>query len=134
MQSRTELQHSEITEAIIGCAFQVSNELGTGFLESVYEKSLAMLLREKGLSCSSQHPIQVKFRGVVVGEFVADLLVEGKVVVKLKAVKGIAPEHQAQVINYLKATEMDVGLLINFGCPRLEFKRFTRASKSENPD
>ena len=73
-----------------------------------------------------QHPIQVRFRSRVVGEFYADLLVEGKVIVELKAVKAIAPEHQAQIINYLKATGIEVGLLINFGSPKLEYKRFTR--------
>ncbi len=73
-----------------------------------------------------QQPIQVRFRNRVVGEFFADLLVEGKVIVELKAVKAIAPEHQAQIINYLKATGIEVGLLINFGNPKLEYKRFTR--------
>ena len=95
-------------------------------VESVYEKSLAIALQEKGLQVQCQHPIQVRFRNRVVGEYYADLLVEGKVIVELKAVKAIAPEHQAQIINYLKATGIEVGLLINFGSSKLEYKRFTR--------
>lgn len=120
------LQHSEITQAVIGCAFEVINELGAGFLESVYEKALLLALRQKGLAVAAQWPIRVIFRGESVGDFYADLLVEGKVLVELKAVKAIAPEHQAQLINYLKATGIEVGLLINFGNPRLEYKRLTR--------
>ena len=125
-ERQSELQFGKITEAIIGCAFEVINELGVGFLESVYEKSLAIALQEKGLQVQCQHPIQVRFRNRVVGEYYADLLVEGKVIVEFKAVKAIAPEHQAQIINYLKATGIEVGLLINFGSSKLEYKRFTR--------
>ncbi len=124
--SESNLKFGSITEAIIGCAFEVINELGVGFLESVYEKSLAIALQEKGLKVLCQHPIQVHFRDRVVGDFYADIFVEHKVIVELKAVKAIAPEHQAQIINYLKATGIEVGLLINFGSPRLEYKRFTR--------
>ena len=120
------LKHEQITRAVIGCAFEVINELGAGFLESVYEKALLLVLREKGLSASSQHPVKVMFRGECVGDFYADIFVEEKVIVELKAVKAIAPEHQAQVINYLNATGIEVGLLINFGTPKLEYKRFTR--------
>ncbi len=120
------LKYEEITRRVIGCAFAVINELGSGFLESVYEKALLLALRQKGLSAVSQHPIKVLFRGECVGEFFADIFVEGKVIVELKAVKAIAPEHQAQIINYLKATGIEVGLLINFGNPKLEYKRFTR--------
>jgi GxxExxY protein len=124
-----ELKHGEITQVVIGCAFEVMKELGAGFLESVYEKALLLVLRKKGLSAVAQHPIKVKFRGETVGEFFADLLVENQVVVELKAVKAIAPEHQAQVINYLNATGIEVGLLINFGNPRLEYRRFSRSGK-----
>jgi GxxExxY protein len=121
------LKYEEITRAILGCAFEVINELGAGFLESVYENALLLALRQKGLSVTSQHPIEVLFRGENVGIFYADLFVDGKVVVELKAVKAIAPEHQAQIINYLNATGIEVGLLINFGNPKLEYKRFTRS-------
>jgi GxxExxY protein len=120
------LRYGEITEAILGCAFEVINELGAGFLESVYERALSVALQEKGFVVQCQHPIHVHFRNRIVGEFFADLFVNSKVIVELKAVKAIAPEHQAQIINYLKATKIEVGLLINFGNPKLEFKRFTR--------
>ncbi|MGD1100651.1 MAG: GxxExxY protein [Terriglobia bacterium] len=123
----TGLKHGLITHSVIGCAFEVINELGTGFLESVYEKALLLALRQKGLSVICQHPIKVMFRGECVGDFYADIFVEGKVIVELKAVKAIAPEHQAQVINYLNATGIEVGLLISFGNPKLEYKRFTRS-------
>jgi GxxExxY protein len=120
------LQFGEITQAIIGCAFEVINELGAGFLESVYEKAMAIAVQEKGFQVQCQHPIQVHFRNRIVGEFYADLFIDAKVIVELKAVKAIAAEHQAQTINYLKATGIEVGLLINFGSPKLEYKRFTR--------
>ena len=122
----TGLKHEQVTESVIGCAFEVINELGAGFLESVYEKALLLALRQKGLSAISQHPATVMFRGQCVGDFYADVFVEEKVIVELKAVKAIAPEHQAQIINYLNATGIEVGLLINFGNPKLEYKRFTR--------
>ncbi|MGF1547222.1 MAG: GxxExxY protein [Thiotrichales bacterium] len=123
------LKHEQITKSVIGCAFEVINELGAGFLESVYEKALLLALQQTGLSVISQHPVKVLFRGECVGDFYADLFVEGKVIVELKAVKAIAPEHQAQIINYLNATGIEVGLLINFGNPKLEYKRFTRKTK-----
>jgi len=131
-QQDERLKYSDITQSVIGCAFEVINELGAGFLESVYEKALLLALVQKGLSVQSQHPIRVMFRGHGVGDFYADLLVEGKVIVELKAVKAIAPEHQAQIINYLNATGIEVGLLINFGNPRLEYRRFTRSRRFEH--
>ena len=121
------LKHAEITRAILGCAFEVINELGSGFLESVYEKALLLALRQRGMSVTSQHPVRVRFRGECVGDFYADLFVEESVIVELKAVRALAPAHQAQVINYLNATGVEVGLLINFGKPKLEYKRFTRS-------
>ena len=123
----TALKHEQITASVIGCAFEVANELGAGFLESVYQNALLLALRQKGLSVISQSPIKVMFRDECVGDFFADLLVEGLVIVELKAVKALAPEHQAQIINYLNATGIEVGLLINFGNPKLEYKRFTRS-------
>ncbi len=101
-------------------------ELGSGFLESVYEKALLFALEHKGILARPQVPIKVNFRGNIVGEFFADILVEEKVIVELKALKALLPEHQAQLINYLKATGMDVGLLVNFGSPKLEVKRVYR--------
>lgn len=120
------MKYEEITKAVIGCAFEVIKELGSGFLESVYGKAMCIALEQKGLGVQAQHPIKVIFRQKCVGEFFADLFVEQKVIVELKAVKAIAPEHQAQVINYLNATGIEVGLLINFGNPKLEYKRFSR--------
>ncbi len=93
------LKHEQITEVVIGCAFEVIKELGAGFLESVYEKALILALQQKGLSAISQHPVKVLFRGQCVGDFYADIFVEEKVIVELKAVKTISPEHQAQIIN-----------------------------------
>ena len=118
--------HSDLTRKIIGCAFEVSNELGSGFLESVYEAALKMALTDSGIAVETQKPIAVAFRGRTVGTFYADLFVEEQVIVELKAAKAIAPEHQAQIINYLNATGAQVGSLINFGNPKLELKRFTR--------
>lgn len=115
--------HDEITSKILEASFEVINELGSGFLESVYEKALMVAIVQKGLSVRSQVRLNVKFRGVIVGEFCADLLVNEKVIVEIKAVKGIVPEHKAQVINYLKATGIEVGLLINFGNSKLEYYR-----------
>ena len=123
------LKHEETTKEIIGCAFDILNELGSGFLESVYERAMIRALHDKKLPVVSQHPIQVFFRDECVGEFYADLLVDEKVIVELKAIKAIAPAHQAQIINYLNATGVEVGLLINFGNPKLEFKRFTRSQQ-----
>jgi GxxExxY protein len=124
-----ETKHEEITKVVIGCAFEVSNDLGAGFLESVYEKALLLALRQSGLSATAQHSVKVMFRNECVGDFYADILVEGKVIVELKTVKAIAPEHQAQIINYLNATGIEVGLLINFANSKLEYKRFTRSKK-----
>ncbi|HEY6873820.1 MAG TPA: GxxExxY protein [Geobacteraceae bacterium] len=122
--------YRDITESILGACFEVMNELGAGFLESVYEKVLLVLLRERGLTAQSQVPFSVMFRGEKVGEFFADILVEGKVIIELKAAKAIAPEHQAQLINYLKATGIEVGLLVNFGPTKLEYRRFHRKTLS----
>jgi GxxExxY protein len=114
----------ELTEQVLGACFEVSNELGAGFLESVYEKALLIALREKGLAAQGQVPLQVRFRNQVVGDFYADVVVEGLVLVELKAVKALASEHVAQVLNYLRGTNIAVGLLVNFGTPKLEIRRF----------
>jgi GxxExxY protein len=124
------LLHADLTRSIIGCAFEVINELGSGFLESVYEKAMIVALTDGGLPVEAQKPISIQYRGRPVGDFYADILVDNRVIIELKAVKAITPEHEAQVINYLNATGIRVGLLINFGSSKLEFKRFTR-SKGE---
>ena len=119
------LLYGSLTRSIIGCAFDVINELGHGFLESVYENALILALEDAGLTVESQKAIDVRFRGRTVGNFYADLMVEDKVIVELKAVSTLTPEHNAQVINYLNATGIRVGLLINFGNQRLQYKRLT---------
>lgn len=116
------LQHSDLTEKIIGSFYEVYNELGHGFLESVYENSLAIALREKGFEVYQQIAIPVHFRGNLVGDFDADLLVNRSVILELKAARNIDPAHIAQLLNYLKATEIEIGLLLNFG-PKPKFKR-----------
>lgn len=120
------MKHADLTEKIIEACFEVMNELGAGFLESVYEKSLLVALKEKGLSAEFQVPLKVTFRGKVVGEFFADVIIEQKVLIELKTVKSLLPEHQAQVINYLRATGLEIGLLVNFGNPKLEIRRLHR--------
>ena len=116
--------HEELTEKILKACFDVSNELGCGFLESVYEKALLIALREAGMNAESQRPLCVKFRGQTVGEFYPDIIVENTIFLELKAVKALAPEHLAQTMNYLKASGIEVGFLVNFGNPKLEYRRF----------
>lgn len=123
--------HADLTEKIIGCAFEVQNELGAGFLESVYEKAMVVALTDAGVSVRAQAPITVSFRGISVGQFFADLLVQERVIVELKTVSQLSQQHRAQLINYLNATEIPVGLLINFGNPKLEYRRLT-ANRDRN--
>jgi GxxExxY protein len=119
---RNPLLESDLTERVIGVFYAVYNELGIGLLESVYENAFAAALREAGLRVVQQAPINVLFRGILVGEFKADLLVEGRVIVELKAVSQLNQAHEVQLVNYLKATGIPVGLLFNFG-PRPQFRR-----------
>ena len=118
-----EERKDRVTEAIIGCAMRVSNTLGAGFLEKVYENALAYEITQTGLKVDQQAPLTVRYRGVVVGEYAADLLVGGRVIVELKAVQALDGIHQAQLMNYLRATGIKTGLLLNFGTPRLQIKR-----------
>jgi len=115
--------HEEMTKKILGICFDVLNELGSGFLESVYKKALLLALKQAGVRAQGEVQVEVAFRGENVGIFFADIVVEDKVLLEIKAVRALAPEHQAQVINYLKATGLEVGLLLNFGRPKLEYKR-----------
>ena len=112
-----------VSERIIGCAFTVANTLGVGFFEKVYENALAHELRKAGIIVLQQHGIAVVYDGVVVGNYAADLLVEGMVLVELKAVSALDSSHKAQCLNYLKATGLPLCLLLNFGRPRLEVRR-----------
>ena len=115
---------NEITEAIIGCAYSVANTLGAGFLEKVYENALAHELRKHGLLVSQQAPLTVQYDEVVVGQYVADLVVADQILVELKAAKSLDEIHMAQCLNYLKATGLPICLLINFGRPKIQIKRF----------
>jgi GxxExxY protein len=121
--------HQDLTEQILAACFQVSNELGAGFVESVYQNALAIVLREKGLQVDCEYPSSVSFHGQTIGSFYADLFVEEKVIVELKAVSALTDGHKAQIINYLKATGIDLGLLVNFGNPKLEWRNFTNRLK-----
>ena len=114
---------NEITQKIIGCVYTVSNTLGIGFVEKVYENALVVAIHKAGLAVEQQYPIKVSFEKVIVGEFFADLFVEKRVLVELKAVSMLAQEHTAQALNYLRATDVEVCLLINFGKPKVEIKR-----------
>lgn len=116
------VKHQELTRRIIGVFFEVYNELGHGFLESVYVEALALALRQAGLTVKREFPLTVRFRNRVVGEFRADLVVAGAVLVEAKACQCLHPSHQAQALNYLRATVLEVGLLLNFG-PRPSVKR-----------
>jgi GxxExxY protein len=125
--------YEDLTGKILEACFEVSKELGIGFIESVYQKALVVALQQKDLEVKWEVPLKVRFRGIVVGDFYADLLVENKVLVELKAVSSFANEHFAQVINYLKATGIEVGLIINFGNPKLEYRRFNNRFLESKP-
>jgi len=125
------LPFETLTGQILEAAFEVSNELGTGFLESVYEQSLFIALKDKGIRAERQQPIKVFFRGQLVGAFKADLVVENEVILEIKAVKTLAPEHVAQTLNYLRATGKPIAMLLNFGPPKLEWRRFDNRFKEE---
>ena len=112
-----------LTERIIGCAMEVHRQLGPGYLESVYEKALSIELRASGIECANQVAIPVFYRGQSVGDFVADIIVDGRGVVELKACQALHVQHESQLVNYLTATGIDNGLLFNFGAPSLQFKR-----------
>jgi len=131
------MNHGDVTEAIIGCAMKVHRTLGPGFLEVVYRNALAYELGklERGVEC--ERAIEVMYEGVSVGLFFADMLVDGVVLVENKAVQTLNRSHEVQLVNYLTATGIDVGLLLNFGAPRLEYKRKSRVLQVmgfEDPD
>jgi len=117
------LSQNEITEKIIGAAYQVANTLGCGFLEKVYENALFIEIRKTGLTAVKQHALQVFYNGEVVGDYFADLFVENEIIVELKTVGLITEIHQAQLMNYLIASNKRCGLIINFGKQRIEIKR-----------
>jgi GxxExxY protein len=119
----SQLIEGDLTERVLGASFKVLNTLGAGFLEKVYENALSVELRRSGLSVENQKVIRVSYEGTVVGEYQADLVVNGKVIVECKAASNLDPVHEAQLINYLKASGIHVGLLINFGRPKLQYRR-----------
>jgi GxxExxY protein len=116
----------ELTQKILEGAFAVHNTLGCGFLERVYSNALLFELRNMNLSCEHEVPFKVKYREAVVGDYCADLIVEKRVLVELKACASLESVHEAQVLNYLKASSIQVGLLLNFGKPKLQYRRFVR--------
>ncbi len=124
---------NQITEKIIGCAFAVANTLGVGFLEKVYENALAHELTNKGLCVDQQRPVDVYYQDKVVVVYVADLVVEDCVPVELKAAKALDEAHRSQCINHLRATGYRIGLLINFGTPKIEIKRIANPLASSIP-
>jgi len=118
----------DLTHKIIGCAYKVHNSLGPGFLEKVYENALRIELEKLGLRVKQQEPISVKYEGQEVGEYYADLWVDERVVIELKAAQTLVKEHEVQLVNYLTATKVDLGLLLNFG-PSVQVKRKFREYK-----
>jgi len=113
-----------LTEKILEAAFTVHKSLGAGFLEKVYANALALELRDKGLSCEQEVPLKVRYKNAVVGDYLADLVVERRVLLELKACSAQDPVHEAQILNYLRASGLGVGLLLNFGRPKLQYRRF----------
>ena len=120
------MEHEDLTQKIIGCAMTVHRTLGPGFLESVYQNALAHELRKAGLMVECETKIQVRYDGLVVGDFSADMCINHCVLIENKAVQALVPAHEVQLVNYLTATSIEIGLLLNFGSSRLEFKRKTR--------
>jgi len=114
--------YDDITHAIIGAFYDVYNVLGPGFLENVYENALLIELNDRGLKAHSQCPVKVQYKGQTVGEYIADIIVEDSIICEIKAIQKLRPEHEAQLLNYLKATGIKIGLLLNFG-PKPQVKR-----------
>ncbi len=114
-----DFKHKSISDAVLCCFYTVYNSLGYGFLERVYEKALLHELTKRGIAALQQFPIHVYYDGTTVGEYVADIVVDNSIILEIKAVKTLLTEHEAQILNYLKATEFEVGLLLNFGPNRL---------------
>jgi len=128
-----ELLHKELTDKVIKTFYQVYNELGFGFLERVYQNALFFELKAQGFNCESEKAIKVYYKNLLVGEYRADILIENKLILELKATPTIVKDHELQLINYLKATEIEIGMLLNFG-EKPEFRRkiFTNENKKRN--
>lgn len=123
-QNRIHMNLNDITYKINGAIFEVNRELGHGFLEKVYENALLIELKERGLKAEKQVSIKVNYKEKIVGEYFADIVVENQIIIELKAVESLQKIHEAQLLNYLKATEYKIGLLVNFTHPKAEIKRF----------
>ena len=125
--------HKDITDRVIKCFFKVYNTLGYGFLEKIYENSMLIELRAAGLACTSQYPINVYYNEIKVGFYIADVIVNNAVILEMKTASALCPEHEAQLTNYLRATDIEVGLLLNFGKePAIKRKVFSAAFKKNN--
>ena len=128
------MKHEELTYKIIGCAHNVYNQLGFGFLESVYQKAMLIELNKIDLKVQAEKPLKVYYDDQVVGDYFVDLYVEDEVVVELKAVEHLSKQHEVQVVNYLSGLKKDIGLLVNFGFNGVEVKRkFRTARTADNP-
>jgi GxxExxY protein len=126
------MRHKELTHQIIGGAYQVYNQLGFGFLESVYHKAMIIELNNSNVFVESEKPLKVFYNDQIVGDFYVDLLVDNEIVVELKSVKRLSKEHEVQLVNYLNALKMDIGLLINFGPTGVEIKRKYRSMETSS--
>ena len=115
---------NELTYQINGAIFEVNRVLGAGFLEKVYENALMFELRNRNLNAENQVPIKVEYKGELVGDYYADIIVENKIILEIKAIEKLLKVHEAQILNYLKATGLKIGLLVNFKHPKAEIKRF----------
>ena len=126
------MEIENLIKAVIQCAYNVRIYLAAGFLENVYQKALIIELKEKSIHADTETPINVYYKNEIVGEFRADIIVEGEIIIELKAVQHLLPIHETQLVNYLTATNTDHGLLINFGGERIEIKRKFREYKHKN--
>jgi GxxExxY protein len=123
MKNEEKLLHADLSRNVLGCCFEVVKELGCGFLERVYKNALLIAMKQKGLSVVTEQTYEVIFRQHKIGKYIADLVVENLIIVELKCCKVLLPEHQSQLISYLKASTLPIGLLVNFGHQRLEYRR-----------
>ena len=123
MKIRLDEHMENLTEKIIGSAFEVLNELGHGFPEAIYQKALSHELNQAGIAVEQQVPFQVRYKDVVVGNYYADIVVDRRVIIELKTVEKLIAAHVGQVLNYLRASNLHVGLLLNFSKPKLEYRR-----------
>ncbi len=126
------MKDDSLTKTIIGCAFEVHNVLGAGFLEKVYENALRIELLKQGLKVKQQEPIQVYYEGQIVGSYYADLWVEDRIIIELKAVRSLSKAHEVQLVNYLTATGVDTGLLLNFGSSVQVKRKFREYKPGQN--